>query len=175
MTPPGSAVAVTNALPWWTAFGGTNQLSTIFYDVTSAFTEVQLWDTNSALPIIGGTFSVGLLGGSINQAGVVPTNAMSLMFGAYFIGSVHALDVSFAGQTLPFVPLSSNPNYTVSGADIGGFAGQAGSLAFSGTGFMLDDIEFSSQPIPEPSSAVFGLLSLGGLLLSTLRLNVREI
>ena len=53
-------------------------------------------------------------------------------------------------------------SYTVFGGDISSFANQAGELLFQGGG-LLDAVQFSNVPIPEPS--VFGLSSLGGLLL----------
>ena len=170
----GQDVPTTNALPGWTAHYGTNQLSTIPYDFPSIYPKVGLWDSNSSAFIIEGVFSVALGGGSISQSGFVPTNAMSLMFSAYFIGSVHALDVSLDGQSFPFFPLSSTPNYTVYGAEIGAFGGQAASLRFAGTGYMLDNIAFSSEPIPEPSAAALAVLCCGGLLLARCLLRIGD-
>lgn len=43
-----------------------------------------------------------------------------------------------------------------------GLAGQTGQLLFTGGG-LFDDIQFSNQPIPEPSA--LGLVSIGSVLL----------
>jgi hypothetical protein len=52
--------------------------------------------------------------------------------------------------------------YLILGADISVFGGQTGELRFSGGGY-FDNIQFSSEPIPEPGA--LGLLVLGALLL----------
>jgi hypothetical protein len=70
--------------------------------------------------------------------------------------------VTFAGQPIPLVALGSTSIYTIFGGDISIFANQAGELLFQGGG-LLDAIQFSNLPIPEPS--VFGLSTLGALLL----------
>jgi hypothetical protein len=64
--------------------------------------------------------------------------------------------------------ISNAVNYTVWGADISSYAGQTGQLLFTtiadipfASGGLLDNIQFSSIPIPEPG--VVGLLGLGGL------------
>ena len=45
------------------------------------------------------------------------------------------------------------------GGDISSFAGQSGELRFQGGGW-LDDIQFSTQPVPEPSRLAFVALGL---------------
>jgi len=71
--------------------------------------------------------------------------------------------------------LNATANYTVFGADISAYAGQTGELLFTApwqgepgqSGFeedgMVDNIQFSSSPIPEPNE--FSLVGLGALLL----------
>lgn len=151
----------TNALPAWSAYYGTSELPIIPYDNYGTPAFVGLWDTNYSYEfIMQGTFSVSLGGGTISQTGLVPTDALSLLFSAYNRSpDYYSLNVSLAGQSLAFLPVSSNPDYTVYGADISGFAGQTTTLTFSGNRFMIDDIRFSELPIPEPSTAA--LLGLG--------------
>ena len=83
----------------------------------------------------------------------------------YDPGVPERLAVTFGGQYVPISLLSSTPNYNIYGGDISAFmGGQTGELRFqavvsSGFGItLLDNISFSNQPIPEPSSlALFGL------------------
>ena len=62
--------------------------------------------------------------------------------------------------------ISNTLNYTIYGADISAYAGQTGQLLFTAplqTGALLDNIQFSSVAIPEPSALT--LFALGSLLL----------
>jgi hypothetical protein len=64
------------------------------------------------------------------------------------------------------------------GVDISGFAGQVGELRFSigpgtaGSSF-LDFIQFSTQPIPEPSA--LAMIGLGGLVFGRRLLKARKL
>ncbi|HEV2353889.1 MAG TPA: hypothetical protein VGR89_06590 [Puia sp.] len=164
-------IATTNALPDWSAFWGAGQLSSVDYNPNdfAAFTAVYLEGSNSEVLI--GNFSVGLVGdGSIRQTGLVPADAESLLFDAFFSASQSSspLAVSLDGQDLTYSAISSAVNssgetYTIYGADIAAFAGQDETLTFScpqgssGTD-ILDDIQFSTMIVPEPSmlSLIFG-------------------
>lgn len=110
-------------------------------------------------PAISGKYSIFLQGGSfavsptsyaaIWQAGQIPSTAESM---TYWGGPLQA---TFNGQALSFVALSDTPNYTIWGADISAFAGQSGQLQFTApwqTAAFLDNIQFSSSPIPEPTA-----------------------
>jgi len=71
--------------------------------------------------------------------------------------------VSFADQGIGLALLQDlGNNRYIWGADISPFAGQTGTLGFFGAGY-LDNIQFSSEPIPEPG--IVGLIVLGDLLL----------
>lgn len=160
LPPPNSSVAVSNALPGWSAFAGTNQLSSIIYDPGGGGTfYVGLYGSNNA--VLSGNFSV-VLGGSssISQTGLVPASAESLLFEMKIIvggGVVVSLD----GQDLSYSTISTFSNYVVYGADISTFAGQTETLTFSdGGSYELDNIQFSSQVVPEPGG--LALLGLGG-------------
>ena len=166
------------AVPGWTVLIGGNSVSQITYnDPALGSTFVTLWATNGAQ--ISGNYSVLLQGGltassaSISQTGLVPIAAESLLFEAQQTGA-GTLRVSLGGQNLSFIPVFGGPNYTFYGADISAFAGQTEQLIFSAlevstyaNNWNIDNIQFSSSSIPEPS--VFGLLALGGLFLGLRR------
>jgi hypothetical protein len=71
------------------------------------------------------------------------------------------------------IPLQTFSNYTLYGGDVSAFAGQVSQLSFASLAggapneLLVDNIQFSSQLIPEPS--VFGLLALVGLFLGLRR------
>ncbi len=161
----GSLLATSNALPGWAAFSGANQLSTIGYNVFGAVPPVQLFGSNSM--VLNGDFSVGLLSGSgsISQTGLVTADTQWLFFKGSW-SSLSPLLVSLNEQNLAYTALSTEPNYTLYGADISNFAGQTATLRFlapSGSAiyYMIDDIQIV---VPEPSS--FALFGLGGFLLA---------
>jgi len=169
--PPGG-IPATNAIPGWTAYLGQFQSTQMLYNTVSLGSPaISIHDAASSyLPILG-NYSVILqstpggpsLTSSVGQIGQIPSSAMSLIF----YGS--SLQVSFNGQPLAITQLGSSPAYSILGADISAFGGQTGELKFSLPNFSfgamsyLDNIQFSNQPIPEPS--VLGLLALGALLL----------
>ncbi len=169
-------IVSSNALPGWSAFAGTNQLSILQFGLLGAFYPVQLLaQTNGGS--ISGNFSLLLswLGsrpdGSISQTGVVPADAQSLFFKS---GTQPPL-VSLGGQSLLLTTVSTDPNYILYGAEISGFAGQTSPLVFAAEFnaiSWLDDIQFSSQPIPEPSAAV--LLALSTLIFAARRIRGRR-
>src|SRR5262249_13167976 len=126
-------------------------------------------------PALQGNYSVLLLGGeavgnntngaSIGQSGQIPNAARSI---TYWGGSRNSLQITFAGHLLAFSVISNVNSYTVFGADISAYAGQTGELLFHAPpqtgGGMIDVIQFSSQPIPEPG--FLGLWGLAALLAS---------
>ena len=120
---------------------------------------VSLHTSNDIFPAIRGKYSILLQGGgsfvssssaaSIGQTGHIASAFASLTYWG------DALQVSFNGQPLSFVAISNAPNFTVWGADISAIAGQTGELLFTApwqTTGMLDNIQFSTSPIPEPAS-----------------------
>jgi hypothetical protein len=104
---------------------------------------------------------------------LIPVGTQSLLFNANpFIPNPGSFGVTLGGQLLLLLPIRSDPNSTLYGADIHAWAGQSAELAFtsfaqnphmSNRVLLLDSIQFSSQPIPEPH--VFGLFAIGALLL----------
>jgi len=169
-------IATSNAVPAWTVLIGGNPISQITYnDPALGSTFVTLWATNGAQ--ISGNYSVLLQGGltassaSISQTGLVPVSAQSLLFyGAGNSPTTPVIEVSLGGQNLPLMVISNALNYTVYGADISAFAGQIKALTFSAleasngyNDWNIDNIQFSSTPVPEPSGLV--LAALGSLFL----------
>lgn len=171
------SIAVSNALPGWSVYYGANQQSQITYnDPALGSTFVTLYATNGQQ--LAGNYSVLLQGGgtasaaTISQTALVPATAESLLFyGAASSFATPVLLVSLDGQDLSLVALSTGPNYTVYGANVSAFADQVEILTFSApqisgnvNNWNIDNIQFSSFSIPEPSeSALFalGALSLG--------------
>src|ERR1051326_6528605 len=123
-------VAVSDALPGWAAYDGTNQVTQVrFNDACIGSTCADLVGTNGVavfgyIPIEGG-FSLLLQGGqsgsggnlyqtdaSIRQTGLVPASAQSVLFKAH-PDPAGTLSLSVAGIDIPFLALSNGANYTV--------------------------------------------------------------
>ncbi len=170
-------VATTNALPGWTAWYITHQLTVIPYNATGAslLPFVGLFGSDAA--ILSGNFDVYLKqGSSISQTGLIPTNAASLLFDVRAPYST-PLAVSLGGQNLSYIAISNALNssgysYTIYGANISALAGQIATLTFleDNDYAILDDIRFSDQPIPVPEPGGLGWLAFGsGVLLYVIR------
>ena len=166
----GADVSISQGLPGWTAFYGSSPVNTIFHNnMTLGGAEVGIlgpaWDPSG---ILQGSYSVLLAQSTagqpttaaIAQTGLIPSTARSLTF---FTSGSAIFQVTFAGQVIPLAQIGSGPNYIIEGGDISQFAGQTGELRFTAGGGILDDIQFSSSPIPEPATPAF--LAVGGLAL----------
>jgi hypothetical protein len=166
----GSPVSVANALPGWAAYDGSLALSEIsyvsnFFGGASSSVELE----GGSLALSGNNLSVGLyLNSSISQTGMVPGNAESLQFEARGVSGAAGFSVTLGGQKLSLSALFGGPDYIEYGANIpSALDGQMEALIFGcqgvGSGLvLLDDIEFSTLPIPEPSE--YALLGLGAVL-----------
>lgn len=192
----GGEVAVSSALPGWTAYLGNTEQSQVLhnYAYNSTATVDILgpnWQETSGYTfgIIDGQYSVFIQSGndpnnvttfdnaSIAQTGTVPANAESLQFKAWQL-YVGRFSVTFNGNSLSPVVLStgqgpSGQPYTLYGADISPYAGQTGQLEFTqlyntaDPSLLLDDITFSPNAVPEPST--LALIVTGGLALAVRR------
>jgi hypothetical protein len=168
------AVFASSAIPGWVAYiGGSQQTDIIHNTVSLGAAAISIHDTTSSFQPIQGNYSVLLQPSSggppttaaIGQIGQIPSTAVSLIF----YGTT-TMQVTFDGQSLSLIQLGSAPGYQIVGADISAFAGQTGELRFLmmtnpqfGLMSYLDNIQFSTSPIPEPST--IGLFTLGGLFL----------
>jgi hypothetical protein len=163
-----------SAIPGWTAYFGSSPLTSISYSTLSlGGANVSLIDTNnsSGLRPLRGRYSVLLEGSglgtptvaALGQTGQIPVSALSMSF--LFRSLNGELQVSFNGQPIPLFQTGATTNYAILSGDVSVFAGQTGQLLFSASpihnaGF-LDNIQFSSSSIPEPSA--LALVVLGGL------------
>ncbi len=168
---PGGTRYVATVPGWiWTPSGNLvngDPNSVGFNEAALDFPAVDLQGTNSPFaPAIQGKYSVFLQGGdlpppyaivaSFGQTGQIPLTAQSIIYWG------DALQVTFNGQMLSFTDISNALNYTIWGADISAYAGQTGQLLFTvpwESTAVLDNIQFSPTPVPEPSGLAFGGLA----------------
>jgi hypothetical protein len=172
----GDLIATTNALPGWAVYANGAPQPSVSYNEIVNGAVAGLMGTNGASPLLDGKFSA-ILGGpyvsslplSMSQSAVIPIGSQSLRY-----LQIGFFSVSFAGHALPIQLLGNGPRFgQIYGADVSQYAGQYGQLTFQ-TGALsnpvdnlLDDITFSTQPIPEPG--VLAILGLGTLMLSLRR------
>jgi hypothetical protein len=120
-----------------------------------------------------GLFPVTDVNISLGQSGTIPLGTESMSFW----GNLGGLQITLAGQSLAFSETGSTANYNIYSADVSAFAGQSGQLLFSLPAYTsnatLDNIQFSTSSVPEPS--VFVLTALGGLLLSFRRRKISSV
>jgi hypothetical protein len=180
-TPDGGTVSASLAVPFWTAYIGNNQQNSVLYNsVTLGTASVDLLSKFSATWgsfVIQGNYMAALQGGaggdaSLAQTGVVPVGTRSLLFlSGSTLPSDGSWTVTVGGQTIPIVEVTQiSSTLALYGGDISAFAGQAAEVRFTallkGSGppgsIVLDAIQFSPAPIPEPSALAF--LVLGTLL-----------
>ena len=179
-------IPATNGIPGWTAYSDGVALDDIVLNGQSlGGGEVNIDGTNNPTGFAPdqGNYFVFLQGGfydtgtaAIGQTGTIPANALSLIFW----GSSHNMVITFNGLPLSFAILGNTANYTIYGADISAYAGQTGQLLFTaldgeeivppnypeyGGSGIIDNIQFSSSPVPEPNKSV--LACLGGILLAS--------
>jgi hypothetical protein len=172
-TYPGSPfIWTTDAFPGWTVYAGGGPQTEVARDGV-LYAVAALADTAPPSLVLDGNFSAILAGyglvsvtAAIGQSGVIPAGSESLRF-----LSLGQLSVSFAGHSLPLQVLGNGPNASqIYGANISAYAGQYGQMLFqAGPGgiYVLDNISFSSQAIPEPGAP--SILGLGALVLSLWR------
>lgn len=171
------------AVPGWTAcINAAPQADTIHNDVSLGAAEVSIHDQNDPfgyLPIAG-NYSIMLQGeynpdnssgfmdsASIGQVGTIPANTQSFVFWGF---NVVNLQITFNGQSLAYNAVGSGSGYVIYDGDISGYAGQTGELLFTAPdngAAMLDNIQFSTNAIPEPN--VLALSTLGTVLLGLSR------
>jgi hypothetical protein len=184
--PRGSdSVPVSAAFPGWNVFysspSGTNAATRVSYDAISlggALASINDSGTGFGFAPLEGSYSAFLFGGgnpanvstTLSQTGLVPSNAQSLQMEVGTYGGPSLFTVSLGGQYINMVPLASYANYVLYGGNISALAGQGATLNLTApppaqgapSFFLLDDIVFSTESIPEPG--VLDLSALGALL-----------
>ncbi|MGA2029008.1 MAG: hypothetical protein ABSG87_02935 [Verrucomicrobiota bacterium] len=183
---PYGRVEFAPAFPGWTGYTGINEETLALYNnIFLDSSGIGIFDANSSSGLIQGNFTAMLEAGlglgtgqsantTLSQTGTIPSNTQSLLFDATSGVDANTFAVSLNGQTLSLIPLSSSSNYTLYGANISAWADQTATLAFTVFAqqpydnnihiVYLDDIQFSTSSVPEPSE--FALTALGALLLA---------
>jgi hypothetical protein len=170
-------VPVADAVPYWSVYyGGIQQTEIDYNDPSLGSTAVTL--VGGTWPAIDGNYSVMLQGGltasaaSISQSGTIPASTESLYFEAE--PGEGSFEVLIGAQIVPISAVGSGPNYTLYGADISAWAGDAETLTFSAledlslpNDWTIDDIQFLPTAVPEPSP--FVLTGVGGVLFGLYR------
>ncbi len=83
-----------------------------------------------------------------------------------FWGSVNTGNVTFDGNVLSLIQTGTVGSYNTYEADISAYAGQTGQLLFTAVPnqfLFLDNLQFSSMAVPEPTT--LALTALGGAFL----------
>jgi hypothetical protein len=165
-----NGVYSSNAIPGWTPYFGDEPADEVIYnDVTLGGSGVELHDLKSTYsPPLQGTYTLWLQGSyhltwgaAIGQTGRIPQDAQSLVFYSTLDSD---LQVTFGGEPLSKKQVGSSPGCMILAADVSAFSGQLGELRFTAphdTLALIDNIQFSTVAVPEPS--VFGLTAMGGV------------
>ncbi len=171
------SVPITNALPGWTGYIGTDQVSEVVYDTVSlGAAAISFQDADGFIHPLQGEYSAGLQSthpgnqfmAVLAQVGQIPADARSLRF---FASPAATIQVTFAGNAIALSEVGTGSGYDILSGDVSAYAGQIGELRFisgigpfgSGGGGFFDHIQFSNQGVREPG--VFGLSALGVWLL----------
>jgi len=158
---PGPA-PVSSVFPGWNAY---SSVGAFFNDISLGGPAISLHDANGSTRVFQGNYTALFQPGypdgrtpALGQVGTVPSATQSLRFYGY--GN---FTLSFGTLQIPLVILASTPDYHILGGDFAAFANVTGELRIQGFG-SLDNISFSDQPVPEPSTS--GLLAFGAVLLA---------
>jgi hypothetical protein len=183
----GSSVAITAALPGWSAsIGGVQDTQVLQNNYDLGTPSVDIFGPNwtSVDPgIIQGNYTVFLQASiqpydvSLWQNGTIPANAETLQFSAWeWLPARTSFNVSFDGNTLSPVVLSSGQTatgqpYTTYGVNIAAYENETGKLEFTAVAnnngpswTELDHISFSTNVVASPEPSMVALTAIGGLL-----------
>jgi hypothetical protein len=169
LQPMNFQVPTADGIPGWTAYVYGNQTGEIYYnDIALDAAAVSLQGPGSFEPVLQGSYSVFLQGTStstspsgsaaIGQTGQIPIGTKSILFLEQVLDS---FQLTFAGQSIALNEVGSTANYDIVAGDVSMFAGETGQLVFTaspGHSGELDSIQFSSSPVPEPSTIALGIL-----------------
>ena len=190
-------ISAAEALPGWSVYeDGT--LCTAIWGEPVALDETSVALVYGSYSPIQGNYSVQLsayadapsdlyTNSSISQTGLIPAGTKAIEFlisSPSQAGSVPANPIAtLDGTPISLSVISQSDGVTTMGGDISAFAGDVETLTFlcqatTGDGypanenyFNLDDIQFSTSPVPEPSA--LGFFALGGLFFACRRWKAR--
>ena len=186
---------VSDLLPGWQLFQGSNQVSSIGYDLNPIGLGVaSIYDASSqGFPApVSGKYSLGLYPGynllfdyqpfSLVQTGDIGANIQSVRFinyGSPFELRVNGTPISL---TYEYQPGNTDPDtrLAVVTGDLSAFAGQTVQLKFTTLDMAgsvvngLDDLQFNAQVAPEPHATVVLLLGMGFLAFESRRRRIGE-
>jgi hypothetical protein len=181
-------ISATSAFPGWTVRED-GIVCTAVWGSPSALDETSVALVSAGSNPIQGSYSVQLSAyadapsnlyrsSSISQTGFVPIGTQSIQFliaSPYPASSVQPLPmITFNGTPISLLAISQSGGVITMAGDVSAFAGTTAALtilceAIQGSAFPanenifnLDNIQFSSSPVPEPRSLALG--ALGALL-----------
>ena len=179
----GAEIPISEGLPGWSAYfissTETDQVTQVAYDgISTGGNLISIIDANSGFNPLQGNYSALLTGGGgdqpysaqISQTGMVPSGTEAIFLEGYLSPS---FTVTLGGQTIDMTAVQTFSNYTLySGAIPSSLAGEVETLSISEAPspggyqsyFELDNIQFSTDPAPEPGT--LALCALGGLSLA---------
>jgi hypothetical protein len=181
----GGGVTLPSAFPGWSGFvEGASQSTANYNLITLGSPEIALIGANGPVPVVSGGYSALLVSSSsqlfpqdvsISQTGVLPSDAESIQMKVNSIDG-KPFDLALGANTIPMEPLFVASSYTIYGGNVSLFGGKSEQLSITvpapGPGpsdmspIVFDDIFFSSQIVPEPSTLV--LFGLTGIVFLTL-------
>ena len=175
-------VSAAQAIPGWHVFVGGTEVSTLLYNgkafgpawmslYSRAYDPIFAIEGNYFVQIYSGLVSPLPTGAgvAITQTGLIPPDAVSLQLKTWRAPT--PFEISIGGSTLSMTPVFTGSNYVTHAADISAYAGQELELCIGVTydgiapggqthALLFDDIQFSTEPIPEPP--VIALLVFAG-------------
>ena len=152
-----SDILPNEALPNWTTNVDSVHYAAFTFSIPEApiSPKVILWDRDEIMfnQVVEGNFSALLgLGTSIWQIGDIPNDAETLSLLELNYGSgIGRVNIQINDQLLPLVTTELGEDVFMHQVDISAFAGTTSELRITGLG-LIDAIEFSTIPIPEPSA-----------------------
>ena len=174
------SVALSNALPHWQGTVQGSPVSFAIYNgVVLDYNAVGIYDANSGgatPPPMFGKYSAYLessYGGpsdpadaELSQTGLIPSNAKSIWFATTpysLVGNPNLQPndlkpiFSVNGQSISYTAMDVETNYILWAADISTYANTTAEIRFavkvaSGVAIGLDDISFSPEVVPEPTT-----------------------
>src|SRR5712692_9576340 len=141
---PYGRVEFAQALPGWTGYvGGVQETSALYDNIFLDSSGIGILDQFSSFGgLIQGNFTVLLQAGlrlgtgqpadtTLSQAGFIPSGVQSLEFKVHTTLAPADFPVTLGGQTLVLVPLQTDSNFTLYGADVHSLAGGTARLNFT--------------------------------------------